>query len=262
MRAFCAACLFLLRAASQDGVGTKELGRLRAFFLNWLLERLEDCDDDVPNMMLLQTHQVEPERGSILLDKKIKKDGTAESIFKQKDLVMAYAAWLRLGAVILHHPALTVVCFFLLWRIDADLIWFWALLKQMRCPLLPSTTTSDRKCCAIYWRREGTKAESRALLWGFANRLLRFCAKLGCAGRRDAVERAIHEAQCFVRADLSVASVAFGFGTVVKVSAGPAPGQFRQQHVVFFRFRFYNSTLAERKERGGVFLLFSCFYLS
>ena len=74
-----------------------------------MLERLEDCDDDVPNMMLLQTHQVE--RGSILLDKK---DDTAKSIFKQEDLVMAYAAWLRLGAVILHHPALTVPYVFLL----------------------------------------------------------------------------------------------------------------------------------------------------
>ena len=76
-----------------------------------MLERLEDCDDDVPNMMLLQTHQVEPERGSILLDKK---DDTAKSSFKQEDLVMAYAAWLRLGAVILHHPALTVPYVFLL----------------------------------------------------------------------------------------------------------------------------------------------------
>lgn len=164
--------------------------------------------------------------------------------------------WERWSFTILPWPCRMFFCF------DAsrwpDLIW--ALLKQMRCSLLPSTTTSDRKCCAIYWRREGTKAESRALLWGFANGLVRFFAKLGCAGRRDAVERAIHEAQCFVRANLSVASVAFGFGTVVKVSAGPAPGQFRQQHVAYFRFRFYNSTLAERKERGGVF--FYCFHVS
>ena len=57
----------------------------------YFLERLEDCDDDVPNMMLLQTHQVEAARGSVLLEKKEK---TAEMLFKQDDLVMAYAAWL------------------------------------------------------------------------------------------------------------------------------------------------------------------------
>eukprot|EP00435_Cladocopium_sp_Y103_P021046 s1562_g5.t1 len=61
---------------------------------------VEDCDDDVPNMMLLQTHQVEPARGSIFLDKK---DETDEILLKQEALVMAYAAWPRLGALILHH---------------------------------------------------------------------------------------------------------------------------------------------------------------
>ena len=78
----------------------------------WLLE-LEDCDDDVPNMMLLQTHQAV--QGSILRDKK-------DEILKQDDLVMAYAAWLRLGVVILHHHSFTMSYNLLLWR--KALTWF------------------------------------------------------------------------------------------------------------------------------------------